>query len=152
MNLSAVPTNDDADRNDAERKRSVGEAMRRARESRRFSGAELAKRTGKRAGTLSDIENGKSLPDLSTLLAIADALEMSLDEVLGRAARPVPPTANRLGALEGDVALLHEQGEFHSRAVRAILSALAMSPILSAPHAERLSHLLEHLESRAEDD
>lgn len=143
MNHSAVPTNDDA-----ERKRAVGLAIRRAREQRGFSGAELSKRCGKRAGTLSDIENGKSFPDLATLLAIADALDMSLDEVLGRAPRPVPPTANRLGALEGDVALLVERGGFLEQAILEILDAIAGSPLVSPPSAERLVHLLRELRQR----
>jgi|GEM_PF-5574473 len=143
MNLYAVPT-------DEERKRAVGSAIRRAREARHFTGAELAKRTGKRAGTLSDIENGKSLPDLATLLSIADALDMSLDEVLERPKRAPATPATRLAALEGDVALLFERLESQARAILAILGALAALPQVPHPERERLQRLLDQLQNRME--
>lgn len=149
MNLSAVGANDDA------RKRAVGEAIRRARESRRFSGADLAKRAGIRPGTLSDVENGKSFPDLSTLLAISDALEMSLDQVVGRAPHiiaagvsPMPAVdfINRLDAIEQRQATgfaAAQQGFVGvERTVEHLAQLLVARNLLSESDRVRLLHLL----------
>lgn len=144
MNTNVVPIDDQ------EQKRAIGAAVRRAREQRGLSGSEVANRAGKRPGTISDIENGKSLPDLATLLAIAEALDASLDELLGRSPRAVPPTAIRLGALEGDVALIVERGESQEEAILEILAALVESNLLTQPFAVRLSRLLDALRRRRE--
>ena len=60
--------------------------IRAARVRRRMSQRELGRRTGLSASMLSQIENGKSEPSVSTLYAVASELGMSLDTLLD----PVP--------------------------------------------------------------
>jgi transcriptional regulator with XRE-family HTH domain len=53
----------------------MGEAIRKAREEKGISQAELARIIYRRRATLSDIENGKTEPDASTLAMLAHTLE-----------------------------------------------------------------------------
>lgn len=46
--------------------------------------AELAEKLGLAPNTLSQYETGKREPDMDTLSRLADALEVSVDELLGR--------------------------------------------------------------------
>jgi transcriptional regulator with XRE-family HTH domain len=56
----------------------LGEAIRKAREEKGMSQTDLAKQIYKRRATLSDIENGKTEPDASTLSLIAACLDKPL--------------------------------------------------------------------------
>ncbi len=47
-----------------------------------LSQAELAERAGVRAATISDIENGRLDPRLSTLRALAEALGLEIDDIV----------------------------------------------------------------------
>ncbi|MBA4375691.1 MAG: hypothetical protein C0401_05905 [Anaerolinea sp.] len=53
----------------------IGEAVRKAREEKGLSQSELGKTIYLRRATLSDIENGKSEPDASTLMLLAHTLQ-----------------------------------------------------------------------------
>lgn len=61
----------------------------------------IALRTGVRESTISRLLSGQTVPTLSTLIAVADAYDMALDELVGRtrivptqrAARPKPARA-----------------------------------------------------------
>jgi transcriptional regulator with XRE-family HTH domain len=53
----------------------IGEAVRKAREEKGLSQAKLAKTIYLRRATLSDIENGKTEPDASTLMLLGHTLE-----------------------------------------------------------------------------
>jgi transcriptional regulator with XRE-family HTH domain len=60
-----------------------GSYLREARTRRRLSQSELARRLGLSAGMISQLEKGLSLPSVSTMLAIAAELDVSLDSLFG---------------------------------------------------------------------
>ncbi len=64
----------------------VGERLRAARRERGLSVGALAERAGIGKGSLSEVENGVRNPTLSTLYALAGALELPLSSLL--AGRP----------------------------------------------------------------
>jgi len=49
-----------------------------------FTQHEIARRTGLTQAQLSNYENGKTLPSMSAIIAIADLLDVSIDYMLGR--------------------------------------------------------------------
>jgi transcriptional regulator with XRE-family HTH domain len=74
----------------------MGERLRAARTARGLSLRELAGRLAVSPSLISQIETGRSNPSVSTLYAIADELDVSLDELLfndRRSAEPIPVVA-----------------------------------------------------------
>ena len=72
----------------------IGERLRAARQARRLSLRALADRLSVSPSLISQIETGRANPSVSTLYAIADELDVSLDELLfndRRAAEPIEP-------------------------------------------------------------
>ncbi|WP_063695796.1 cupin domain-containing protein [Amycolatopsis orientalis] len=65
----------------------IGPALRQARLARGLSLRGVASAAGISASLLSQVENGKSQPSVSTLYALVSHLGMSLDELLGLRAR-----------------------------------------------------------------
>lgn len=63
-------------------KKSLGQRVRAARESRGVSQESLAKRVGKTVETISNLERGKTLPGLDALQDIAAALNVRLSTLL----------------------------------------------------------------------
>ncbi|WP_063920915.1 helix-turn-helix domain-containing protein [Nocardia mikamii] len=61
----------------------IGQALKQARTDRNLSLRALAAAAGISASQLSQIENNKSQPSVSTLYALVNRLEVSLDELLG---------------------------------------------------------------------
>lgn len=68
----------------------IGQRIARSRRTRRLSQGTVCRRTGLDPSYLSRIENGKVQTSVSMALRIANALGMSLDELLG----PSPPQAH----------------------------------------------------------
>lgn len=62
----------------------IGEAIRKARVAKRYTKAELARKTGLSYQTLDKWEKGKTYPNVYNLIPIADVLNISLDELVGR--------------------------------------------------------------------
>ena len=60
--------------------------LRSLRELRRLTQAELGARAGIAAASISHFETGQRAPSLDSLVKLADALEVSVDGLLGRAA------------------------------------------------------------------
>ena len=58
--------------------------IKEARKSKKITAKKLAEEVNVAESTMSLYENGKREPDFSTLLKIADRLEISVDELLGR--------------------------------------------------------------------
>ncbi|MFI9408566.1 helix-turn-helix domain-containing protein [Nocardia gamkensis] len=79
----------------------IGPALKQARQDRRSSLREVAAAVGISASQLSQIENNKSQPSVSTLYALVNHLEISLDELLGlrpgRSGGPVADVPDRSG-------------------------------------------------------
>ena len=63
--------------------KTYGQAMRAARESKRITQGELAELSGISQATLSQCECDRREPTLSTLVALADSLGISIDEYIG---------------------------------------------------------------------
>lgn len=75
----------------------VGLLIREWRRENRLSQADLADRLGVSQGYVSQMENGEAFSTLSLLVALADLMEISLDELVGRNTNtthpePVPDT------------------------------------------------------------
>ena len=66
---------------------SVGEAIRKARTERGYSLQRLANKTGLSVQGIYQYEHGISEPRCWCLIALADALNISLDELVGRSKR-----------------------------------------------------------------
>ena len=60
--------------------------LRAAREARRISQVELAERTGLQSSAISHFETGTRKPSFDNLRRVADALRVTTDYLLGRAA------------------------------------------------------------------
>lgn len=75
----------------------MGEHLRVARQARGLSLRELAGRLGVSPSLISQIETGRANPSVSTLYAIADELDVSLDELLFNDRRGPDPAAEPTG-------------------------------------------------------
>src|SRR5579862_7436665 len=69
----------------------LGPRLRLAREERRLSARELARRIGCSASLISQIERGVSVPSVGVLYSLATELGSSLDHLLFGGSRPAPP-------------------------------------------------------------
>ena len=61
----------------------LGEAIKAARKKKGWSQTELAYRIGMEKSNLSVIENGKSNPQILTIVRICSALNVSMDKLCG---------------------------------------------------------------------
>lgn len=61
-----------------------GERLRRIREQKRLSQAELAEKTGLQPSAISHFESGRRRPSIDNLMRLADALFITTDIILGR--------------------------------------------------------------------
>lgn len=62
----------------------IGEAIKKARVAKRYTKADLARKTGLSYQTLDKWEKGENYPNVYNLIPIADVLNISLDELVGR--------------------------------------------------------------------
>ena len=114
----------------------VGERLRAARQERGWSVGALAETAGIGKGSLSEVENGMRNPTLSTLYALAGALELPLSDLL--AGRPgVRVSSPGVEALLLDV---RESGGTTVEVYRLVLDAGAYHR--SVPHGPGV---VEHL-------
>ena len=65
----------------------IGESIRQARKSKHLTIDELSKKSGVHPTTIWYWEKDKSYPSIFLLICIADALEISLDDLVGRKVR-----------------------------------------------------------------
>jgi transcriptional regulator with XRE-family HTH domain len=84
----------------------VGTELRRVRESKKLSLRAVASAIGVSASLLSQVETGKTQPSVSTLFALVDHLDISLDSLMGprRNGRELSSHALRTGWGGGAVA------------------------------------------------
>ncbi|MEU0458767.1 helix-turn-helix transcriptional regulator [Streptomyces sp. NPDC006129] len=66
------------------RRRQVGEQIRRVREHRNMTQQDVCGRSGIDVATYSRIEQGHSSPKLDTLIRIADAMRVELEDLVHR--------------------------------------------------------------------
>lgn len=81
----------------------VGVQIRRRREQRGMTGAELARRAGLSKATLSQLEAGKGNPTIETLDALAVALRIPLTDLLARDTDPGPVRVPGTDLADGEV-------------------------------------------------
>ncbi|MEC3980500.1 helix-turn-helix domain-containing protein [Amycolatopsis sp. H20-H5] len=121
----------------------IGAQIRRMREARRMSAAELAREAGISKGTLSTLEAGLGNPTIDTLSAIAVTLRLPLGDIILPASPPKPVV--RTGTREPDYSkqeLLHRMGAGVLTEVWRIRIHEAGQRIESPPHAPGTS---EHI-------
>jgi transcriptional regulator with XRE-family HTH domain len=77
---------------------SFGDRLRRLREEKRLSQAELAERTGFQPSAISHFESGRRAPSFDNIKKLADALAITIDYLLGRQTVPASagPVAEKL--------------------------------------------------------
>jgi transcriptional regulator with XRE-family HTH domain len=68
-----------------------GEGLRKTREEKGLSQAELAQKSGLQPSAISHFESGRRSPSFDNLKRLADALSVTIDYLLGR--EPVPTSA-----------------------------------------------------------
>jgi transcriptional regulator with XRE-family HTH domain len=103
----------------------IGPALKQARQERRASLRGLAAAVGISASQLSQIENSKSQPSVSTLYALVNQLEVSLDELLGiQHGRAVEPAT-----------------ELHERPAQQVVQRGADNPVLEMANGVRWEKL-----------
>ena len=62
----------------------IGKAIRKARRDREYTLARLSQESGVAYMTLCNWEHGRVFPNLIPLIDVADVLNISLDELIGR--------------------------------------------------------------------
>ena len=65
----------------------IGEAMKKARREKGYSQPKLAMKSGLLVQNISVWETGRAFPNIINLIPIADALGITLDELVGRSGR-----------------------------------------------------------------
>lgn len=78
----------------------IGARLRAARQAQDLSLRSLAQSVGVSASLLSQVENGRTQPSVSTLYALVTRLNVSLDDLLGASGAPVPPTEPASAAVQ----------------------------------------------------
>jgi transcriptional regulator with XRE-family HTH domain len=81
----------------------IGAQIRRRREQRGMSAAELARRAELSKATLSQLEGGKGNPTIETLDALAVALRIPLTDLLARDTDPGPVLLHGTDLADGEV-------------------------------------------------
>jgi transcriptional regulator with XRE-family HTH domain len=114
----------------------VGERLRAARQERGLSVGALAETAGIGKGSLSEVENGMRNPTLSTLYALAGALELPLSSLL--ASRPGARVSSP--GVEALLLDVHESGGATVEVYRLVLDPGAYHR--SVPHGPGV---VEHL-------
>lgn len=89
-------------------KKQVATRLRTIRVARGLSQDELAAMVDRSVDAISNVERGKNLPGLETLVAMADKLGMSLAELVGDLPGKTRSSAKRLG-LETELAEIGRQ-------------------------------------------
>ena len=102
---------------------SFGERLSRLRRARGLNQEDLAAQVQVSRQAISKWENDDAMPDLPKLLAVADALEISLDELCGREAYAAAPAA-------AEPAAVPPAAPLQQRVLRFVL-ALALGFVLA---------------------
>lgn len=72
----------------------LGQTIRALRLQRQMTGTELARRCGVTKGLISQIERGTTVPSLDVLVRVANALEVSVGQLLDSDLATAPPSSN----------------------------------------------------------
>ena len=66
---------------------SIGEAIKKARKARKLTQKQLAEKSGLSYNTVAWWETNRITPTITLLMCVADVLDISLDELVGRTER-----------------------------------------------------------------
>lgn len=99
-----------------------GERLKRLRKRAGLSQERLAQRSKRSRQTVYDIERDEQLPSIDTAWLLADALELTLDELVGR----IPPKANATGPSSEASGPIRSQ--IQTRAARRVEDTLVDKP------------------------
>lgn len=72
----------------SEKTKIFSQRLRKARELRKMSQADISERTGLQPSAISHFETGRRMPSFDNLKRLADALNVTTDYLLGRAEEP----------------------------------------------------------------
>ncbi len=77
---------------------SFGDRLRKERDAKKLSQAELADKTGFQPSAISHFESGRRSPSFDNLKRLADALNVTIDYLIGRKSEPTTagPAAEQL--------------------------------------------------------
>jgi len=84
----------------------IGGQVKTLRKQSGLTQADLGEKIGRTAEAISNVETGKSLPSLDTLIAVAEALSVPLTDFFPRGSVDLDRSANRLKAEAEALALL----------------------------------------------
>jgi transcriptional regulator with XRE-family HTH domain len=121
---------------DTELAKTIGAAARAARTAHGLSQADAAERVGISTEFYARIERGGTLPSTPTLLAIAEALDVSADVLLGRASRSGRRAALRAFTEDDGLELPRDLRLLLRRARRARPKTIRLLNLLAAALAE----------------
>lgn len=121
--------------------RQLGRAVREARERMGISQSQLAGDSGLSARAVRELEAGRSSPSLATIVAIVDALSMTLDELIAaaRARRAVFGVlrAGEAGPSDRELVTAIENPRLRVRVVEA-----ASGAAIALPSGSTFAHVL----------
>lgn len=84
----------------------LGDRISKWRKQKKLTQEELAKKANVTKAAVSNYENGHSTPSNDTLVAIADALDVSTDYLLGRTDNPNSESKELMGDSDFSIAFL----------------------------------------------
>ena len=134
-------------------KKRVGSAVRRARIASGKTQADLGKHAGVDWTTISKIERAETRPDFATIEAIADALEISIDSLVGRhialsrdaVKKPASLSVDVTQPVQIETAQAPDLHELELRIERAVLEKVYQILSQQAPSLFPLSEPAENL-------
>ena len=101
----------------------IGHRIRAQRKARNWSQEELASRAGRSVFTISQVERGINLPNLATLIELAEALQCSLDDLtLDKTAVGTTPKSREHKRIESQV--LVDIASMDLKTLRAVQNAI----------------------------
>jgi transcriptional regulator with XRE-family HTH domain len=120
----------------------VGAALRAYRSRRELSQSDLARLAGVSPSAISQVERGERGLSLETLLALAERLNITLDELLGGEVTPdyrIGRRHGRVGAAEGSVVALLDDAE---AGMRAYLVSVPRGATVEPPFSHKGAELV----------
>ena len=132
MDYNTVSLNGDQPTNAADIMRTLSTRLRKARELRQMSQRELGKRIRVSANLISMIENGKCGASIRTMVAAANALNVSLDYLAGLVEEPQPAREMAYELRERYARILDLEAGLHSTSISDQIAHIEMIDIRTA--------------------
>jgi DNA-binding XRE family transcriptional regulator len=98
----------------------VGALVKQHREYKKLSQGDLAKAADVAKQAISNLERGTVVPTLTTLAAIGNVLQITMQEFIAAGFGPAPADGNMKNAVEISQLLRNLRPEYHDLAIRQI--------------------------------